>query len=75
MCRSSGDSASVPDGEVGQRHAVTNATTVLSVQGAVNGVQLVRVPVLINGVQVKLLVDTGAVVSLPSIQDYRKHFS
>ncbi|KAL3244398.1 hypothetical protein MRX96_047201 [Rhipicephalus microplus] len=75
MCRSSGDSASAPDGEEGQGRTMTNAITVLSMQGAVNGVQLMRVPVLINGIQIKFLIDTGAFVSLLSIQDYHKHFS
>ncbi|KAH8033058.1 hypothetical protein HPB51_006020 [Rhipicephalus microplus] len=75
MCRSSDDSASAPDGEEGQGRAVTNAITILSVQGAVNGVQLMRVPVPMNGVQTKLLIDTGAVVSLLSIHDYQKNFS
>ncbi|KAL3204326.1 hypothetical protein MRX96_041252 [Rhipicephalus microplus] len=75
MCPSSGDSASAPDGEEGQGRTVTNAITVLSVHGIVNGVPLMRVPVLINGVQIKWLVDIGVVVSLLSIQDYRKHFS
>ncbi|KAL3191386.1 hypothetical protein MRX96_059913 [Rhipicephalus microplus] len=38
MCHSSDDSASAPDGEEGLGRTVTNAITVLSLQGAVNGI-------------------------------------
>ncbi|KAL1418600.1 hypothetical protein MTO96_005635 [Rhipicephalus appendiculatus] len=74
MCRSSGDSPTVADGEVGQERTVTNTVTVPSVQGAVNGIQLMRVPVRINGIQIHMLVDTGAVVSLLNMQDYLNIF-
>ncbi|KAL1485844.1 hypothetical protein MTO96_031719 [Rhipicephalus appendiculatus] len=73
MCRSSGDSLTVMDGEVSEERTVTNAVTVLSVQGAVNGIQLMRVPVRINGIQIHMLVVTGAVVSLLNMQDYLKY--
>ncbi|KAL1426097.1 hypothetical protein MTO96_018570 [Rhipicephalus appendiculatus] len=71
VCRCSGDASAVRP----NASTVTNTVTVLQVDENIHAVDLLRLPVCVNGCVLPMLVDTGAAVSLLSVQDYRRCFA
>ncbi|KAL1426106.1 hypothetical protein MTO96_018579 [Rhipicephalus appendiculatus] len=71
VCRSTPESSAARQGT----ETVTNTVTVLQVDKTVTTIGLLHLPIRINGYICNMLTDTGAAVSLLSVQDYKKYFA